>query len=522
VAAIGLFTPFYHYCDAWLLTDVLGYAKHETIDPRVVPIDLGAPKDGLRPPVAALLEAICKPDRAAGTPGATCTRRRLSLPESVVMDIVFATGSGDPHLVERLRNDIVALREAGVGVYAVVAPGIPTVAPIYAALTGAGHTEINVVPFVATGFAWYKHVENVDGKNVLAMPLAVESGNGSVDAGDTGTTLIPVGPHETFQQQYWTVKDAIATFAGDRLGSSTTQGRLYGKTLVVGNGATDVKLPGGRNGFEVANWAISDWFADPRLVQRLTSQPDNLLMLVLTVAASALAALTYVYLFRFVRTRPFGYAIAFGGACIAAFLGIAAFEAISIVGNYAFSQVSLALIGTVTASGVAARASADGVKHERFLRDLWARSQDSPDDRFDVFISYTHDPENAAWVKEHIYERLSQTLGPSGQPLRIFFDRDSIKTGMDWYERIVRSIHGTRVFLPVYSRGYFRRWFCRDELELALLRRRNDPTFILPITRVGYKLPRRYASIQALDTNSPMFAEDLVRTLTASLNKERA
>ena len=130
---------------------------------------------------------------------------------------------------------------------------------------------------------------------------------------------------------------------------------MYGKTLVVGNGATDVKLPGGRNGFEVANWAISDWFADPRLVQRLTSQPDNLLMLVLTLAASALAALVYVYLFRFVRTRPFGYAIAFGGACIAAFLGIGAFEAISIAANYAFSQVSLALMGTVIASGVAAR-----------------------------------------------------------------------------------------------------------------------------------------------------------------------
>jgi hypothetical protein len=522
VAAIGLFTPFYHYCDAWLLTDVLGYAKHESIDPRVVPIDLGAPANGLRPPVAALLEAICKPDRAAGAPIATCTRRSLSLPQSVVMDIVFATGSGDPRLVPRLRDDIVSLREAGVSVYAAVAPGIPTVAPIYTALTGVGHTEINVVPLVATGFAWYRHVENVDGKNVFAMPIAVESSEDRAGTSDDGTTLIPVGPHETFQQDYWTVKDATAAFDDDRLGSSTTQGRLYGKTLVVGNGATDVKLPGGRNGFEILNWAISDWFADPRLVQRLTSEPNNLLMIVLTFAASALAALAYVYAFRYVRTRPFGYAIAFGAACLAGFIGIAVFETISILGNYAFSQVSLALLGTVTASGVAARATSDGVKHERFLRDLWAGSQHDPDDRFDVFISYTHDPENAAWVVEHIYEPLSRTIGPSGQPLRIFFDRDSIKTGMDWYERIVRSIHGTAVFLPVYSRGYFRRWFCRDELELALLRRRNDPTFILPVTRVGYKLPRRYASIQALDTNSPMFAEDLVRTLTVSLNKERA
>ena len=504
------------------MTDVLGYAKHEAIDPRVVPIDLGAPPNGLRPPVAALLEAICKPERSGGAAAATCTRRSLSLPQSVVMDIVFATGSGDPHLVTRLRDDIVALREAGVSVYAAVAPGIPTVAPIYASLTGVGHTEINVVPFVATGFAWYKHVENVDGKNVFAMPIAVESSEDRAGTSDDGSTLIPVGPHETFQQDYWTVKDAIATFDDDRLGSSTTQGRLYGKTLVIGNGATDVKLPGGRNGFEILNWAISDWFADPRLVQRLTSEPNNLLMIVLTFAASALAALVYVYAFRYVRTRPFGYAIAFGAACVAAFIGVAAFEAISVAANYAFSQVSLALLGTVTASGVAARASSDGVKHERFLRDLWGRSQDSPDDRFDVFISYTHDPENAEWVKEHIYEALSRTVGPEGRPLRIFFDRDSIKTGMDWYERIVRSIHGTRVFLPVYSRGYFRRWFCRDELELALLRRRNDPTFILPVTRVGYKLPRRYASIQALDTTSPMFAEDLVRSLNVALNKKRS
>jgi hypothetical protein len=519
---IGLFTPFYHYSDAWLLTDVLGYAKHETIDPRVVPIDLGAPKNGLRPPLAALLEAICKPERAAGAQAPTCTRRRLSLPQSILMDIVFATDSGDPHLVARLRDDIVALREAGVAVYAVAAPGVPTVASLYAVMTGVGHTEINVVPFVPTGFAWYKHVENVDGKNVTAMPLALDAGEESAGTGDSGSTMIPVGPHDVFQQDYWTVSSAIAAFDDDTLGSSTTPGRLYGKTLVVGNGATDVQLPGGRNGFEVAVWAISDWFADPRLVQRLTSQPDNLLMLVLTVAASALAALAYVYVFRFVRTRPFGYAIAFGAACVAAFLGITIFESISIAGNYAFSQLSLALIGTVTASGVAARASSDGVKHERFLRDLWGRSQDSPDDRFDVFISYARDPENAAWVKEHIYEPLTRTIGPNGEPLRVFFDRDSIKTGMDWYERIVRSIHGTRVFLPVYSRGYFRRWFCRDELELALLRRRDDPTFILPVTRVGYKLPRRYASIQALDTNSPMFAEDLVRTLLLSLNKERA
>ena len=99
----------------------------------------------------------------------------------------------------------------------------------------------------------------------------------------------------------------------------------------------------------------------------------------------------------------------------------------------------------------------------------------------DVFISYSHAPENAAWVEREIVEPLRAMTLTNGRKLRLFFDKSSITIGQDWFRRINLSILGSRCFLCVWSDDYLERDYCRWELDYAFPRAARRDFLFLPV-----------------------------------------
>ena len=78
----------------------------------------------------------------------------------------------------------------------------------------------------------------------------------------------------------------------------------------------------------------------------------------------------------------------------------------------------------------------------------------------------------------------------TGVEFSIFQDRNDIKWGQNWKERIEDSIDDSTFLIPIITPGFFNSAPCRRELELFLERekklKRND--LILPVYYVGSPL----------------------------------
>lgn len=103
----------------------------------------------------------------------------------------------------------------------------------------------------------------------------------------------------------------------------------------------------------------------------------------------------------------------------------------------------------------------------------------------DVFISYSHAPENAAWVEREIVAPLREMTLANGRQLRLFFDKSSITVGQDWFKRINLSILGSRCFLCVWSDDYLERDYCRWELDYAFPRAARHDFLFLPVAHMS-------------------------------------
>src|SRR5262249_49595831 len=78
----------------------------------------------------------------------------------------------------------------------------------------------------------------------------------------------------------------------------------------------------------------------------------------------------------------------------------------------------------------------------------------------------------------------------SGEDFEIFIDRDEIKWGQQWKERIASSIDAATFLIPILTPAYFRREWCRKELLQFVKHeseaKRND--LILPVHYVPCKI----------------------------------
>jgi hypothetical protein len=525
VGAVAL-VPFWKYVDFALLGQMLG--EDRTLDPELVAIDLNAHLGHVRPPLADVLEAICRPANAAAAE-LTCTRPYAERPKLVVLDVEFIANRGDQRIVDRLVRDIKALRAANMRVYGAVLPSNDpgdqsaqrenerAVEKIYSLLSGYGHTELFVIPFLQ-GFAWYEPtVDFPNGSRMEALPLNIvkSARQSSQPTAVKETRIVPIGSHRDFLQSVhsyplpatyqFTNDDWV--LVGDILGEREVAAKQNGVNL------------GERTGFELLAWALDDEKKRTETdttngATRFEPHVDAGLLVILLLLFSALAVAAYRYAFARLKTRRYCFTLSLAAALGVTFGAFVLLELVLFANHQLFARVSLIAVGIVTAGALTARWTVSDVRHERFLTSLWASAaQGRNPPVYDVFISYARDPENAKWVEENVYEPLSRTLGPDGRPLRIFLDREVLSAGHDWYQRIVQAIYGSKRFVAIYSAGYFDRWFCRDELELAMLRSSGGSQFIVPVSRVGSAIPKRYGAIQFVDAGKPGFLDEVIRSI---------
>ena len=90
----------------------------------------------------------------------------------------------------------------------------------------------------------------------------------------------------------------------------------------------------------------------------------------------------------------------------------------------------------------------DTLRRERLLADMRGSKRTSAI-RYDVFISYARDAENAKWVERNVLEPLERASKADGSRYRICFDRKTIKVGYSWYSTQVDAICQTAYFIPV-------------------------------------------------------------------------
>lgn len=84
---------------------------------------------------------------------------------------------------------------------------------------------------------------------------------------------------------------------------------------------------------------------------------------------------------------------------------------------------------------------------------------------FDAFISYSHSPVIKPWVNNFFYPHfeswLTQFMG--GELARVFLDKDGIRPGQRWPQRLRDALLTSKCLVPVYSGDYFFKIWCFSE-----------------------------------------------------------
>jgi FxsC-like protein len=146
------------------------------------------------------------------------------------------------------------------------------------------------------------------------------------------------------------------------------------------------------------------------------------------------------------------------------------------------------------------------------------------------FVSYFHrDAKDNVWFKE-FYEDLTKDVAREANlPVDVpytdirFFDREGIQTGDRWDITLAEALRASRVFVPVYSAGYFKSEYCGKEFRVFYERVREyeegkglaqgDAPLIIPVlwgppNEILESLPKPISSIQFTDASfGDMYAE---------------
>jgi hypothetical protein len=462
-------------------------------------------------------------------------------PDAVVFDVAFlkANSALVPQCTRPLVEELHAAQAAGIKIYGVVDIENPNAggsitgglqldpdyelnhdASIYAEFTGTGHSEFAADPDrPQTPVIYYPKVvimpPSAGGKSGGTSPCAIPIvavgqaddqclpllGGGQQD--ENVNVVVPLGKTEAFERARLPYTDAIRK-----------PSVLDGQIVLVGDEKIDYSPGDPRSKFEMLAWATSQSIASlhgrpyPRVLVDVT------VMLALAIGGCALALGGFATIFYVRRGKALRLPLATLAGLAVPGVALYAVEATLVAHDQVFSQLTFPVLAILITVGVSLWTAIAAIRRDLFVMSLHDRTA-AVAERYDVFISYARPPENAAWVEEHVLGPLSRAKMPDGRPLRVFFDRQSIKVGFGWYTTIVESIYGSRFFLPVYSEGYFDRPFCREEMDIAFLRQVEMGTFVLPVARVVTGIPERYARTQFVDVaRYPDFMDDIIRIIT--------
>ncbi len=501
------FLPFWNRADLAIFNLVVGLADSSDAG-QVVAIDLDAQPTRVRQRLVDVLGALASDPKL--------------VPKAVVVDVALTA----PPVPDALLAKLEALRAHGVDVYGALVPldqsdAIAGAKPLDYDLYENGNAFSELGHAVLRTPLGPMFNDRMVGYYPAQVPISLNAQPGP--SGRTqGDNLVPAialaianagmpqfGP-TTANVYFWTgPRDRLAILDGanPRAVAGTA---VLRKIVVIGNPKTEIGPQIARSHLELLSWAIAEGLPDSPIP---LFKPA--IMWLLIILFSAVAVLTFVPTWRAVKTKAFALPVSCVVAFIASFALLVLFDVVLFKQHVIYTELTLVLIGIVTGIGVSFIWSLETIRHERFL--VLLRSAAKVVERFDVFVSYARTPENSAWVESNLVTPLTQATCADGRQVRVFFDRSSIATGMDWYQRLVDGIEGSRYFVPVYSDGYFNRYYCRDEIELAILRRNEQADFVRPLSRLSKPPPGKYRKIEYRDARqAATFIEDLLRSVSAS------
>lgn len=127
---------------------------------------------------------------------------------------------------------------------------------------------------------------------------------------------------------------------------------------------------------------------------------------------------------------------------------------------------------------------------------------------YDVFLSYARKDEASARA---LAKRL-QELAPA---LRIFVDRVELAAGSAWQQKIYDAVSSSRRIVCLYSPDYLTSKPCLEELNVGLLRNREEGAVLLPAYLRSADLPAYLRAIQYEDVREG--EPDRVEALASAL-----
>lgn len=510
MAAVAL-TPFWRETD-WRVFGALNQQNAPAWPPQwliidVPYVDTSDDPTRFREQVAAVLS------RLAGA----------ARPRLVVLDVYFSSDSRGLPLIDAA---LAKLHAAGVPTYAAINPldASGNLDPKYMDAHAASVYHTRLDGFGHTHFEFGGHTLKYDPYLSLSKSLAVpalaitvaEQQFGRPIVGNTEPLIVNVGSAKTAAMN--TVQAMRSANGAVELSGAHGVVDFAGKNVLIGSLEKDRSPYAGRSGPELLAWALIERTGgvDSASAQRpLTS---GWVLIGLLIIIPALSSTAY---FPLRRMSFLGRYSPWVATVVATALGltlIALWVALTFLLGHVYARVTLVAIGVVGANlivGFAARQLAQ----RRALELQLTADPDEPIARYDVFISYSRTPENARWVTENVFEPLRDFRDERGQPLRIFFDTQSIKTGSSWYATLVESIDRSRYFVAIYSTDYFDKKFCRFEMERAAIKRVHHSEFIVPILREPVTVPGEFDHIQYIDARAN---PDFITVVLAQVQRERS
>ncbi|GAC1402568.1 MAG: hypothetical protein NVSMB64_02600 [Candidatus Velthaea sp.] len=494
--------PLFVPVDMAIAGALLGTKQPAQLDRSIILVDLKSYPRNTWSSVVTFLSTV---SRAVRT-------RAMTRPAAIVLDMYFSSDNyhSEPGTsATAVANAIRAVRDgdARTRVFAVVNPyesGSTKYqdhffanldSSIYDALTGSGHTEWFIAGNGRIG--WYRAtIPESAGNAVFAIPLVLRDDFGVAKDSVYGFIIGPA------RQHVYTLQEVTANPA-----------LLNDKLVVVGSSKVDTH--NGIPGMLFTAWAISDRLTagNARHVSLFSDAP---VVLGFSLGLSLLSLAAFVITFWLVRSLEWrllasstaGVLVPIGVLLIVV-LGYAAFNVIYVRPTFGCATILIAALASWSAGRVQ-------IRYDRVVSGF-EEGKTEVRRRADVFVSYSRDDENIAWVEERVVKPLRSARRSDGTPLDVFFDLQKIHAGMAWYKTIVEALWGCRYMIVVYTPRYFERPMCTEELLTAMRRCVNDAAFtILPVSRMAAAVPPEFAGIQLIDAvRQPNFMDEIIATICA-------
>jgi hypothetical protein len=281
---------------------------------------------------------------------------------------------------------------------------------------------------------------------------------------------------------------------------------LKDKIIIIGSLSYDFVSQVQKPGPTLVAWAIDDQFHERTNAREVMDSPFVVIGQVLFF--SFLIILFFGLLFKYVkRLQRYPILIAIFSFLITLLVLVGLFALILAADKIMVSR--LTLWGMLLATLLTWRYSL------KFMLPAVAEN----DGTYDVFISYSH--AESDFVHNKIYLPLSEARDANGEPLNIFYDKNSIGISEEFTSKYMWAIANSTWFLPVFSKGYYDRNHCRNEVHLAYKRSVEKKIKITGVAKAfdTDTVPPIYSGLNLGDAeNNDKFMDNIIAEIVESKN----